>query len=344
MHSDYRYERALQASEVYVGLVDLSGRGEYSGLGSAIIQKSEQYGYTFGESASLAQASEAVPPQARLAHLILLPGRVALPAAVDMIRPALNRFKTATLCMFYDDAAMQDAQGQIDALKSQNPEVNFLLPVLDKARREWVPSFAKIVDNATCDSVRIKYRPHCIGVDYRSDLVESLRTFQVLSQCYSDFDMFHRSPTDGFFAVRTGSERFLITATKTDKIALQPERISLVHSYSSESNVLRYSGGYLPSSDAVEAAIVMKAMPEVQVLMHTHASRRFTRNPAFASRRLVPAMSYGEAALGEYVVKALKTQGLDDFIIMEDHGEVFALRSRAAARDYGELLAGLCNS
>ena len=57
--------------------------------------------------------------------------------------------------------------------------------------------------------------------------------------------------------------------------------------------------------------------------MHTHASARFTRDPQYRQRVLVGVESYGEPRLGVLLDKAL---GLvdDGFVIMEEHGEVFA--------------------
>lgn len=88
-------------------------------------------------------------------------------------------------------------------------------------------------------------------------------------------------------------------------------------------NTLKYRGQYLPSSDAVEAAIVMQKCAEVRSLIHTHASETFTRNPLLRYKVLVGRERYGEAPLGLEICRALDTVD-DGFVIMEDHGEVFA--------------------
>ncbi|MFK5970606.1 MAG: class II aldolase/adducin family protein [Candidatus Marithrix sp.] len=137
-------------------------------------------------------------------------------------------------------------------------------------------------------------------------------------------NLFHRSSTDGFISLRCSDGGFFITATKTDKIELDFNRISYVHSYDEESNVLTYSGSYLPSSDSVEASVIYTKMPDINAILHTHASPQFTRNPKFSNKIAVPPMRYGEPELGDRLVEFFKSKNTcGDFAIMEDHGELF---------------------
>lgn len=341
--TEYRYDRPLSPNEVFVAVINTSGEAEFDGLDAAIEAAGRRYGYETGAFGSISAAAGACPAEARLRHFIYVPDRArTIDDVLADCDAALKAYGTGTIALSYDPAGMEAMGARIDGLKAKYPQLNFLMPVWSPEHGLWRPTFTKIVDNATCDSVRIKYRPRKIDEDVSAAIEDNRALFELMSQAYGGYGLYHRSPTDGFFAARVDADRFLITATKTDKINLDPRRISMVCGYDSATNILSYAGRYLPSSDAVEAAVIMASMPDIKMLFHTHASTRFTRNPRFESRRLVPPSSYGEPELGAMVVAALRKVGLNDFIIMEDHGEMIALTEHRALADYRRTLDALC--
>ncbi|MGE0699428.1 MAG: class II aldolase/adducin family protein [Hyphomicrobiaceae bacterium] len=258
-----------------------------------------------------------------MAHLIVRADGPYDEALVGHVAQSLSEgWSTASIAFAYDsEDRMLQAEPAIEGWKRRlSNRLNFLFPdISDDAG--WRVSDHKIVDNAVCDTVRVKYRP-----DRRSPAVavppRARDFFNGASELYRREHLWLRAPSDGYFAVRDEAG-FLVTATFTDKVDLDPSRISLVHGFDRATNILSYSGPFLPSSDAVEAAVLLAARPDIDYLVHTHASRLFTRNPAYRSRVLVPPMPYGEAALGDRLVQALGQVG-DGFVVMAEHGDLFA--------------------
>ncbi|MCV0387938.1 MAG: class II aldolase/adducin family protein [Nitrobacter sp.] len=266
-----------------------------------------------------------IPPGITMPHLILLAGHRSPDATADLAMPFINKGWSASLAIDYvDETRMLAARAQVESLKyAIGDQLNFLRP--DSIDQTCVfVSDEKILDNAVCDTVRVKYHPVRRGDSLINDEEFNIawRDFAWLSELYARHSMYLRSSTDGYIA-RRSQNGFLITCTKTDKVRLRATRLSEVLGYDKLKNLLEYRGGYLPSSDAVEAHAIFKSMPEISVVFHTHASDLFTRNPIFADRVLVPRLPYGEPELGDALVGALRTVG-DGFIIMEEHGEVFA--------------------
>lgn len=78
----------------------------------------------------------------------------------------------------------------------------------------------------------------------------------------------------------------------------------------------------MPSSDAVEACVIFKALPLVCEIIHTHDSRRFTRNKHADFLPRVKPSHYGEVELGDYIVQTYNKY-LSHAIVIQEHGEVF---------------------
>jgi hypothetical protein len=264
-----------------------------------------------------------VPAGAEMAHLIVVANRAFDEQLVDDVAERLASWTSASIAFAYGTrAAMLAAEPRIEAWKAKaGQRLNFLFPDVVAQDGRWTVSAQKIIDNAVCDTVRVKYQPvrkscHIVVP------VPVLAYFERASRLYAEERLYLRAPTDGYFAMRSGDE-FYITATFTNKIQLDPVRISVVHGYDRVTGKLVYSGRYLPSSDAVEAAILLSRRTDYDYLLHTHASRLFTRNPAFRYRALVPPMAYGEPELGDALVAAL-ARIPDGFVIMAEHGDLFA--------------------
>ncbi len=264
-----------------------------------------------------------VPVGSEMAHLIVVAGTAFDERLVDAVAERLDSWTSASIAFAYGTrAAMLAAEPRVEAWKVKaGPRLNFLFPDVVADDGRWTVSVQKIIDNAVCDTVRVKYQPVQNARDVELP-VPVLAYFERASRLYAEEGLYLRAPTDGYFAMRWGGG-FFITATFTDKIQLDPARISLVHGYERASGTLQYSGRYLPSSDAVEAAILLAQRTDYDYLLHTHASRLFTRNPAFRVRALVPPMAYGEPELGDALVAAL-AQVPDGFVIMAEHGDLFA--------------------
>jgi hypothetical protein len=245
------------------------------------------------------------------------------------IEDMLLAFDSISIALVYNTATdMCVAAPIVDHWKvAYHDRVNFLRPDTVSTCGAWYVSEEKLLDNAVCDTVRVKYIPRCISHappvlgDY------ARQVFSLCSQIYAEYRMYHRAITDGYFAVRADSKSFLITSTKTVKTEVISERVSRVVHYDSAANELTYEGRFLPSSDAVEAAIVFEAHPAIRGLMHTHASSLFTRNARYESHIRVPQLPYGDPLLGNALAVALGDTD-DGFIIMKEHGEVFALSER----------------
>lgn len=321
----FDYSRALPREAVRVRFCLDSDAAHRAHVTSHLATAGQRYGFTL-EQTTIADVTRD-HSRGQIEHVIVLTNRRFDPALTQWAVSTLGHVDTVSLGFAYaDDAEMLSYENLINQAKSENGDrVNFLRPdeMFSGILRV---SDQKIVDNAVCDSVRVKYVPVQSTIP-SGDLISSnmLEFFSACSRAYADLHLYHRSPTDGYFAVRAGGG-FAITATKTKKIHLDPRRISFVHCYDRNRNEIHYSGQFLPSSDAVEAAMVFSAFPEITALYHSHASALFTRNPAFAARRLVASLPYGDPSLGDALVDALGRVE-DGFIIMEEHGEVFAERN-----------------
>jgi hypothetical protein len=240
---------------------------------------------------------------------------------------------------YRDMAEMLSKREPIELAKVRYEDrVNFLRPDRFDDDRVWV-SDQKIAENSVCDSVRIKYaavrEPGAVELSARERSF-----FEGASRAFGAYHLFHRSASDGYFLLRRDTG-FLITATKTYKERLDLRRISWVTGYDRASNSIRYVGEFLPSSDAVEAAVVLQKCSDVGAVIHTHASDRWTRNPAYRDVCLVPELPYGEPALGDVLCEHV-ARGRRGFVIMQEHGEVFWCYGAQADTQLLEFLVYCC--
>lgn len=192
---------------------------------------------------------------------------------------------------------------------------------------KYIPAKQKLIDNSICDSVRIKYVPKKTDELTEADIPTNIKNFFLkISDLIRVERLYHRASTDGFISIRSpdhGINSFYVTCTKTDKANIDISRIALINSYDRRTNCLSYKGSYLPSSDSVEAAILYQELSWINGLVHTHASNQFTRNLKYRNRIAVPPSSYGEADLGSRISSFITQSSFTDFVIMEDHGELF---------------------
>ncbi len=295
----------------------------------------ETSGQRFGYSTSAGRLSgslgQGLPsaPSSTLSHMIVVTDKPFDHQIVAQLGSALSSWSSISVAFAYaSEADMYRSEPDVEAAKHRHgARFNFLFPDLSDGPVRYV-SEQKILDNAVCDTVRVKFTPHRIAD--RVELPTPIANyFRAASRAYDDEHLYLRAPTDGYIAARHG-DGFFITATRTSKVDLDLQRVSFIHGYDRLSNELTFSGPFLPSSDAVEAAIVLDARPDIAFLLHTHASKLFTRNPVYRSRVVVPQLPYGEPELGDAIVSGLEQVG-DGFIIMEEHGDIFAGSSDQAA-------------
>lgn len=317
---DYSY--LLTKKEVLVCLDDR--HGFYPDLKDRIEEFADRYGFTFHNGVSILERSES--NHFRLIHTIVVDGLDCVSSALRKHKKTISLSSSATLAMSYSSKeAFNNAAEIINTIKRKKTAINFLRPNLC-GTEGYRPSLDKLVDNSVCDSIRIKYRP-IKKTSHNIQLPSGIASFfENVSLAFSEFSLYHRSPTDGFISVKGDDGLIYITCTKTNKVNIDLERVSIIHNYDMLTNSLTYEGSFLPSSDSVETAIMYSELTDVKSIIHTHASQRYTRNPKYVHRYAVPPSRYGEPELGIKVSQFVKQNSMYDFVIMEDHGELFFSR------------------
>jgi len=314
----FTYNEILPIDKVMVTLDDRAGHFE------RLSEDMSTYGNRFGFHFRAVRFSCPPPDDLRLSHLILITHIQETPCFWDELKNDLNRiadmYSSATICISYQNSsAFRDAGKTIDTWKLEfGPSINFLRP--DDRSDPVLPNYTKILDNSVCDTVRVKYK--AVRRNLSLDCPATVRTFfNSCSSLYSDHELYHRASTDGFFCCKY-DDLIFITSTRTNKIQFDISRTAVIHQYDEKTNEVTYSGPFLPSSDSVEACVLLSRMPHLTAILHTHASEKITRNPKMRSHILVPPLPYGERDLGHSIADALisreRTWG-----ILDDHGEVF---------------------
>lgn len=315
------YRRKYQPDEVRVVVMGETDTVLTASLQSGLQRYSEAYGFSLRIYATKNDLSHG--QRRAVNHLIYLASTPYDRKCCEQLAHYLAEFDSISIAFAYDSQGAMDSAGRdMQTVKARwEDRINVLRPDSIAGGRHVV-SEQKILDNAVCDTVRVKYTPQHITGGVPPGFYATVRPFFLAaSEVYRRYALYHRSPCDGYCAARFG-EGFAITATKTNKTAFGDDRIVFVQAYDAASNVLRYAGEFLPSSDSVEAFCVFAGQPEVQSIVHTHASDRFTRNEHYVDRRKVPPLPYGEAATGRRLAAALR-QTPDGFVILQEHGEVF---------------------
>ncbi len=341
------YERKLKPEEVLVVLRNCLNSS--SDMSENLELYGRQYGYLFRvENTLLSQVSN----DCECLHLIWLDKWSQWGAIRDQIELTLYNYASVSIALEYaSDAEFINSKEVIEKTKHTfDDRVNFLMPVRSE-NGQWTVPVQKILDNAVCDTVRIKYKPVHRSEQLPLLKYDEMAYFTEVRRMFAQYDLYFRAPTDGYVALRRSQgNEFLITATKTNKLEISPERVSIVHSYDRNENTLEYSGRYLPSSDAVEAAIIFQNHSDIVGIIHTHASNLFTRNFNYANRILVPSLPYGTPTLGDAISQSIFSNR-PDWLIMEDHGELFfgpdgssaitTLRVACGTSKIGDVVGGL---
>jgi len=293
----------------------------FAGLPTDISNYGKRYGFQFRANLF----SSPSPENLHLSHLILITEIQKSPSFWDDLKDDIlwisEAYSSATICISYEDIAeFRKASKVIDTWKQEfGPSINFLRP--DDRREPILPNYTKILDNSVCDTVRVKYK--ALRRSSSTDCPIAVHDFFTsCSSLYEDQVLYHRAPTDGFFCCKH-KDRIFITSTRTNKIQLDTSRIAEIHHYDEEKNEITYSGAFLPSSDSVEACVLLSRMPHITALLHIHASDKITRNPKMHTHIVVPPLPYGERELGHSLADALIAR-TRSWGIMEDHGEIFA--------------------
>jgi hypothetical protein len=327
----YAYDRALKPDEVCVHLCAHGAWNDFEPLCEAVRGHSRRFGFSFEPVGWPDVGGIDMAPCRRRLLIVVSPEPFCETLATRLLHLVGTGYTNASAAFSYrSESEMLSCRPAVERYKAASLDrINFLRPVAGLSGVFTVPA-SKIADNAVCDSVRIKYKPaHVAGPVSLPLYAKSF--FGNASRAFAEEKLYHRSSTDGYFACRDESgDGFYITATKTCKVNLLLSRISHVRHYDRSSNTLEYSGAFLPSSDSVEAAIVFSELPEIRTLVHTHASDLFTRNTDYVHKVSVPPLPYGEPQLGDVLTRALRREP-DGFVIMEDHGEIFASSDRGVS-------------
>lgn len=333
----FDYSSKVAYEDIIVFLIQ-DGTGEfYKNLAKDMIDVVKQYGVRVTTDVNdLIKYKDCM-----VKHAIVIAGTEDPVEVTNKYLYLLKEVNTMSLGVTYDnETQMLSKKDAIESLKiAHDFKINYLRPDMVLNNGECVISEEKIIDNAVCDTVRIKYVPRK-DETFKVDLSPEYKDyFTKISEIYTNEKLYHRTPNDGFFAVRY-KHGFYITATKTYKSPLDLARVSFVHSYDEAKNELHYSGQFLPSSDVVEASLVFRENPSITAIVHTHASDKLTRNPEFSHKIKVGRESYGIPELGMKINKIINNF-YDDFIILQEHGEVFAIQGDVsnAADKMEEILA-----
>lgn len=315
----FSYDKKPESKDILVTYLLDGAESFYEGIETDF----ESVGNRYGFQCLCANAIERSDYQhCLIKHIIILVKSDDVLKTMRQYEPLLSWYGCMSIGFVYSHSKVMREQGKVveELKKKYGDHVNFLRP--DKLLSEnCYVSRLKILDNAVCDTIRIKYIPKQISQDIPNMSETYKHFFNEASRLYTDHKLYHRSPSDGFFAARYENGIY-VTATKTYKNPLDLTRIAYVHDYDEETNVLTYSGPYLPSSDIVEAFIVMKNNPDISCIVHTHASELFTRNEDYRHKIQVGRGSYGVPEIG-YQINQVIRANLNDFIIIEEHGEFF---------------------
>ena len=315
---DYSYK--LKKSQIIAALLIDHPSSYYQDLPKQMFDFCEQYDITMVMYEDVKGKSLR---NYTISHLIVISNVQDADIATQKYRHCLNQFNCMSLSLCYDnEQAMLSQQDKIEQLKQHlGKHINYLRPNITLEDGQRFISIQKLIDNAICDTIRVKYTPNAIDTQAVDLTPKEIEYFSQVSMMFKNFTLYHRSLSDGFIALRRG-EGFLITCTKTYKYPLDLTRISFVQDYDRENNILSYRGKYLPSSDVVEASVVFKNNPDITAIIHTHASEHFTRNPEYRHKIGVGKNSYGIPELGD-LINGVIDQYRDDFLILEEHGEFF---------------------
>jgi hypothetical protein len=263
------------------------------------------------------------------------------PARLDAIMAGLGtRYDTASVAYAYPDAeASAAAVPHIDAVKAATDNrVNVIRPDRQDEHGLYVSTF-KLLETMVAETVRIKYRPRKASSDLPGGFRRHVLPFFVeAARRFTDNRLWHRGRSDGCIAVRY-EDGLAITATRTSKAPLEPDRIVLVHGYDEETNTVTYSGPALPSADSVELMVLAREVPELRAFTHTHASELITRNPRFEAGVRIGARPYGEATVGHELAGLLRDR-THEVVVIEGHGEIFSSTSDGV--DYFRWLDHVC--
>tara|TARA_Y100000588_G_C14162416_1_gene885403 strand:+ start:50 stop:1078 length:1029 start_codon:yes stop_codon:yes gene_type:complete len=314
---DYSYKPSKE--DIVVSLLMNNCGDIYQGFEQELREYTQKFDITY---LPMADVDKEKYQNSLFRHLLILERSDNIDDAMNQYEKLFSSYNCISIAFIYSSTdAMNKAKDSIDRLKLvYGDRVNFLRPDT-YLNNSWFCSRLKTLDNAICDTIRIKYNPKKISGVTPFITHEIKKWFNSMSEFYTNYKLYHRSASDGFFAIRYG-DGILITSTKTYKNPLNCERISYIHDYDEKTNTLSYSGQYLPSSDSVEAWVVFQENSDITSIVHTHASDSITRNPKFKDKIKVAKGTYGDPLIGHEINKCIRNY-LNDFFILEEHGEYF---------------------
>ncbi|WP_330924903.1 class II aldolase/adducin family protein [Candidatus Sororendozoicomonas aggregata] len=319
------YKRALSGKDVSVILIDEFNNVD---LFNKARKTANKYDIVLYTGSSISEINNFKNLHARdIVHFIIrLTSKFSIELIDKVVKNIKLDYKSVSIAFSYKDynesLKFKECVNKSKCLYSNLDCFNLMRPDTH-LESSYTASTMKIVDNIICDTIRIKYHAVCLSrYSIKNEIPKDVADFfSRASHLYGAFQMYHRSNTDGYFSIKK-DDKIYITATKTQKDKnLSFDRICVIHNYNERENAIYYSGSYVPSSDSVEAMIVYNNNREINSIIHTHDSIRFTRNPLAISYDRIEPIEYGTAELG-YRLSERISNGLN-VIIMEEHGEIF---------------------
>jgi len=339
MSLTHDYSSTLRKEEVLVVLLDKSHF--YQTLKEDMTLFSEKYRFTLHTLCSEDDHIEGKKSDFKIKHLIYISDKMDDYHLEEKFSKFCSHFNSMTICFSYSSfLSFEKSRDKIEEYKVKyGNTVNFLRP--DDTSEPIKPNHVKILDNSVCDTVRIKYIAKNISknLNIPDGIIDF---FKKCSLLYEEENLFHRASSDGFFAFKFNSDIY-ITSTKTNKINLNLDRISAIHSYDPKLNIIEYSGLYIPSSDSVEACTIFEKLPELTTIIHTHASEKITRNNSLKKYIIAPPLPYGERKLGLIISENLRNMTDHKWGILEDHGEIFTSNLKSTTEAFDEVKQNIIN-
>ena len=201
-------------------------------MGERLRQNGDTFGFTI-----VPVTSKSASSSVKLRHLLVVGLEPKEAFCETRIESFLQDWTSVSIAACYasaEDVAL--AARMITYLKDKfKDRVNFLRPDLHSQERGWHVSAQKILDNAVCDTIRVKYSPCCISRERLLLPPIAKQFFHQCSEAYTRLSMFHSTDCDGYFAIKDSPTSFFITATKTPKRKLDFDRITRVISYDESS-------------------------------------------------------------------------------------------------------------
>lgn len=218
-------------------------------------------------------------------------------------------------------SVMSSYQVQIEHYKGRTADrLNFVYPDELSSDGMLRASIDKLENVAISDTFRLGFATVRDGDTVADEAIEATSEFFLrAAKLFERYPLSHRASTDGCMAIKWNGG-FLVTATRTDKLQFDFERVVWVHDFDLSTNTARYSGAFLPTSHTAAIATLSAARPHLTAFVHTHARKLLSENPMY--RDLPAVKTWGGTEAGLRLAESLPADRAG-LALMRDHGEFF---------------------